>query len=115
MEVCHLDVVLIYFLWVIAMTDEEDIALEVFLYDEPWSTSESQAFTLSDGIEPESLMRSYLMAGLQFTHIARVFAKMASDIFTKVDISKEKDALTVFAPGIEKSSLFSNFAHLLFP
>ena len=49
---------------IVATTHVDDILLDVFLDYKPRSTAEIQALTLTDGMEPEALMRAKDLACL---------------------------------------------------
>ena len=77
------------------------VALHVFLHRIPRSAAEAKSVTLTDGMEPKTLMLTNLLAGLQFEHIARIFAEIATYVVVVVYHTEEADALLVLALGID--------------
>ena len=51
-EIVHGEVVLIDTLWVVAMRDKEDVALEILLDHKPRTTTKAKSFALTYSIEP---------------------------------------------------------------
>ena len=115
MEIIHGDVVFIDFFGVVAVRDEQDVALEVLLNNEPRSAAESQAFALSDGIEPKATVCANLMPSFNLTDVTWLFAKVCLDVVAEVNIAQEANALRVFPLGVEQVCLLGNQAYLMFP
>ena len=52
----HTDVLTVLVGGVIALTDQDDIATDVLLHDEPWAATQPEALALTDGVEPVALV-----------------------------------------------------------
>ena len=75
------------------MGDKDDVVLSVFFYHEPRSAAESEAFPLTDGMEPEALMFSKHFACLYFNDVAFFLSHIFADIVVIVYFAEEADAL----------------------
>ena len=51
---------------VISPRYEQQVLLRVLVHHEPWPSAQSQSLPLSDGVKPESLVRTDLPAAFQF-------------------------------------------------
>ena len=73
-EVHNRKVLLIGCRRVVAVRHIDDVLFDVFLDDEPRTTTQSHTLALTDGVEPVAFVLSYFLASLQFYHVARKFA-----------------------------------------
>ena len=115
MEVCHIEVILIDTLWVVAMRNKKDISLQVLLHYKPRTSAESQSFTLSNCIEPKSLVSTDFFASFYLSYIAWILSQVLLDVFAKIDISQETNALRILSACIEEIGFFSQLTHFMLP
>lgn len=115
MQMVHLDVLFIDLLWIVAMRDEEDVALHILFHHKPRSTTKAKSFALAYGIEPQSAVLADEMTCFQLTHIARVLTQMSFDVVSEVDVAKKADTLTVLALCIEQACTLGNIPDFMFP
>ena len=104
MQAVHLKVFLVRRFGVVAVADKQHVGSYVFLHYKPWSAAKAQALALSDGVEPQSFVLSYLPSCLQFHHIACLFAKIAAHILVVVDVAQEANTLRILTLGIDRCS-----------
>ena len=52
-EIVHREMVFVHFVGIIAVRHEENVALDVFLNNKPWTSAQSQSLALTDGVEPQ--------------------------------------------------------------
>ena len=112
-EIVHGDVLPVGRLWIVAVADVEDVAVDVLPDDEPRAAAEAEALALSDGVEPVALVLSDLTAGLQLDDIANALADEAAHVVVVVDVAEEADALRVLAVGIDEMLALGDLAHLV--
>ena len=113
MEVVHFERLLVGRRRVVAVADVKDILCHILLHDKPRTAAEAQALALPDGVEPQPLVRAYLLARFQFDDISHLLAKIATHVFVVVDVAQEADALTVASLGIDEVLALGNLAHLV--
>ena len=58
--------------------------------------------TLTDSVEPQTLVFTYLLASLQFQHIAGVLTEIPLYIIIILNLAQEADALRILALGIHQ-------------
>ena len=93
MEVMNREVLLIGCFWVIPMRHIEDIVLHILFDDEPRSSTKAHPLSLPNGMEPEALVLTNTLTGLQLYDIARVLTQIPADIIIVIDFTKETNAL----------------------
>src|SRR5574344_861925 len=115
MEVVHGDMIFIHLFWFIAMRHKQDVSLHILFHHKPRTATKAKPFALTDCIEPQSLVFTYLSSCLYLSHIAGVFSKMGFDIVAEINIAQEADTLTVFPFGIEQMGFLGHLTNLMFP
>ena len=113
MEIVDGKVLAISILGVVAIGNEEDVTLDVFLDHKPRAAAKAQAFALADGVEPMSAMAADALAGAHFDNVAGLVAEIAAQIVVVVDLAEEADALRVFALRVNQVLLLGDAAHLV--
>ena len=105
------EVLLVGRLWVVAMRDIDDVLQNVFLDNKPGTSTQSHAFSLSDGVEPVAFVLADNFPCLQLYDVARQLTQIATQVVVVVDLAQEADALRVFALGIDQVLALGNLAH----
>ena len=72
---------------VVTVGDVEDVVGDVFFDDEPGTAGEAHAFALTDGMEPETTMRTDTTTSFEFDDITGVFTEVTSDIVIVIDLT----------------------------
>ena len=78
---------------VIAMRDVKDVQYNILFHHKPRTTTEAHTLTLSDGMEPESLVLTDTFTRLQFYYFTRLFTQIPTDIVVIVNLAQETDTL----------------------
>ena len=97
----------------VAVADVDDIFIDVFAHDIPWSTAQAQAFALPDGVEPVAAVLAQLAARLQFDDGTGLLAQVAADKVVIINLAQEADALAVTTIGVGQLGFLGDAAHLL--
>src|SRR5574344_894910 len=113
MEVMHGEIALVGSVWVVAMRHIQDVGSHVLLDYEPGATAEAQSLALSDGIKPQTAVLTYLLARLQFYHLAGIVAQISADIIIVIDFTQEADALRILSVCIHQMFAFSYLPPLI--
>ncbi len=92
-QLFYVQVVLIHFLRVVTMRNEENVAFYVFFNYKPRSATETKSFALPDSIEPQTFVFTYLMTGFYFAHIAWVFSEVSLYVITEIYVAQKTDSL----------------------
>src|SRR3712207_535716 len=91
----------------------EHVLGNILLHGIPWAAAKAQSVALTYGVKPQPFVHSYLLTGLQFDHIAGIFAKVAPYVVVVIDLSKKANALRILALGIDKMLALGYLAHLI--
>ena len=113
MEIYQAEFVSVLLLGIIAPRYVQDVSLRIFFYDKPWTSTQSQSFPLSDGVEPESFVGTQLSAGFQFDNLSFFLSQKTSDEIVVIDFTEETDALAVLASGAGELGLFGYLADFM--
>ena len=108
----HTDVLAILVGGVIALTDQDDIAADVLLHDEPGAATQPEALALTDGVEPVALVLAEDLPCLTLDDEPFLLSEGALDELVVVHLPEEADALTVLAVSAQQMRLFSDTAYL---
>ena len=112
MEVGKAELVAVLELGVPAMGYEDDVFLDVLLDDEPGTATEAEAFALPYGVEPEALVTTYDLTGLDVDDTSFLLAHELTYEVVVVDLAEEADALAVLAVGTGQVGVEGDAAHL---
>ena len=99
---------------VVALRDVNNVVFGVFFYHKPRSAAQSEAFTLPDGVEPESLVPAKFSASLEFDDVAFPLADVFADIIVVVYLSQEADALGIMTLRARKVVFLRKFPYFAF-
>ena len=69
--------------------------------------------TLTDGVEPQTLVLTNLLSRFQFQHIAGVLAEIPSYIIIILNLPQEADTLRIPALGIHQMLTLRNLPHFI--
>ena len=94
--------------------DVDDIIIGIFFDYEPGSSPQAEAVALADCMEPESFVGTHFQSGLQLYDVAGLFAQVKFDKVAVVDLSKETNALAVFAILIGQVEFGRQLSDLIF-
>ena len=98
---------------VVAVGDVEDVVGDIFFDDEPGTAREAHAFALTDGMEPETTVRTDTTTGFEFDDISGVFTEVTSDIVIVIDLPQKTDALRVLALSIDEVLTLCNLTYFI--
>ena len=113
-EVCQTEVVSILQLRVPAIRHKDDVLLDILLHNEPRTTTQAQAFPLTDGVEPKAFVLSDNLTRFDVYNLSLLFAHKTTQKIVIVYLSKEANALTILASGTRQFCIEGNLAHLFF-
>ena len=108
----HTDVLAVLVGGVIALTDQDDIATDVLLHDEPGATAQPEALALTDGVEPVALVLTEDLPRLTLDDEPFLLSEGTLDELVVVHLPEEADTLTVLAVSTQQMRLFSDTAYL---
>ncbi len=108
----HADVIAVLVGGVIALADEEDIATDVLLHDEPWPATEPQPLALTDGVEPVATMLAEYLARLTLDDEPLTLAESSLDELVVVHLPEEADPLAVLASSAQQMDFLGDLAYL---
>ena len=97
----------------VTVRDINDVLVHVLAHHIPWSSTQSQAFTLANRVEPIAAVLTQLATRFQLNDGTGAFAQMAADEIVVVDLAQEADALAVSTMGIGQVGILGNAAHLV--
>ena len=98
----------------VAVAHINHVILRVLFHHIPRTAAQAEAFALSDGVEPKSIVLAEFFAGFNLNNRSLFHAEMTADEIVVVDLPKEANALTIFAIGIGQVRFLSNAAHFFF-
>ena len=78
---------------VIALADQDDIATDVLLHDEPGATTQPEALALTDGVEPVALVLAEDLPCLTLDDEPFLLSEGALDELVVVHLPEEADTL----------------------
>ncbi len=114
MEILKGEILLVRRLRVVTMTHIQNVVLHILLNHEPRTAAEAQTLTLSDSVEPQTLVAADALARLHLNHIARVLAQVSADVIVIVNLPQEANSLTILALGINQMLLFGYLTNFIF-
>ena len=92
-KIVHKEVLFIGRFGIVSVANVENILRNVFLNNEPGSAAKAETFALSNGMEPQTLVFSYLLSGFKLNNVARLFTEITSYILVIINVSEEANAL----------------------
>ena len=112
-EVFHPEFITILLLGIITVGDVNNVILNILLHNEPGSSSQSQSFSLANGMKPIAAMSTNLLTCFKFDHRPLFFSQKATDKIVIIYLAQKANSLTILPTGTGQSGLQRYLTHFM--
>ena len=111
-QVVNLEVFLVCGVWIVTMTDIQNITRRILLHHKPRPAAKAKPLALPNGMKPMTLVTTHQAPRFKLNDVALKLSNVSAHILIVVYIAQETDTLRVFAAGIDKVLTLGDLAHL---